>query len=264
MQVLISVISGPEARSLVDCGMDILDVKNPREGALGAAAAWDLKEIVDIARDLGIPSSAALGDLAPQAGAASLTAYGAAVTGVDFVKTGLLRALGLQEAVRLLRAIRRAVHMAAHAPRVVAVGYGDWRLVGTLSPEDLIGAARTARSDVVMLDTATKDGRSLLDHMSSEELRAFVDRARDAGLEVALAGSLKGEHRDLVRDIGPDIIGARGAVCDGGDRKDQVCPDRVRQFVTMFQAPAPARRLEAPASTGRIPPEPGCARSSIG
>jgi uncharacterized protein (UPF0264 family) len=85
-----------------------------------------------------------------------------------------------------------------------------------------------------MVDTAIKDGKNLFDNMSFDELRRFVDQARDAGLMVALAGSLAWEHSELLFELNPTLIGVRGAVCVGRDRKTAISPEKTRQFVEHF------------------------------
>ena len=62
-----------------------------------------------------------------------------------------------------------------------------------------------------MVDTAIKDGKTLFDNMSVQELKDFVGAAREVGLGVALAGSIKFEHAERLFDIDPDLIGVRFA-----------------------------------------------------
>lgn len=87
-----------------------------------------------------------------------------------------------------------------------------------------------------MVDTAIKDGQNLFDNMSFDELRRFVDQAREAGLMVALAGSLTWEHSERLFELNPTLSGVRGAVCVGRDRKTAISPERARQFVEHFHS----------------------------
>jgi uncharacterized protein (UPF0264 family) len=54
-------------------------------------------------------------------------------------------------------------------------------------------------------------------------------RARAAGLLTALAGGLGVTHVSALRDLEPDIVGFRGAVCVGG-REGLVSRHRVRSI----------------------------------
>ena len=71
----------------------------------------------------------------------------------------------------------------------------------------------------VMLDTRLKDGRTLLDHCDAQTLRHFLAEARAAGLFAGLAGSLRCDQIPSLLALGPDILGFRGALCGGADRR---------------------------------------------
>jgi hypothetical protein len=60
-------------------------------------------------------------------------------------------------------------------------------------------------------------------------LAQWVDKAHDAGLLVALAGQLTADDLSFVREAGADIVGVRGAACEGG-RNGRVTAERVRQL----------------------------------
>jgi hypothetical protein len=137
----------------------------------------------------------------------------------------------------MMDAIRRAVRMVSQTADVVAAGYADWRRFGGLSPLSLVEAAAAAKCDLVMVDTAIKDGKTLFDSMSVEELRAFVAAGHAAGMQVALAGALKEAHAPTLFDLAPDLIGVRGAVCvDSNDRHTAISPEKARAFVTYFHS----------------------------
>src|SRR5947209_19596802 len=78
MLVLISPVSYEEAASIVDSGVDIIDIKNVNEGSLGAQFPWHTREVAELSRAHGIKASATLGDLPYKPGTAALAAYGAA------------------------------------------------------------------------------------------------------------------------------------------------------------------------------------------
>lgn len=234
MQVLISPESVEEALSIIDCKMDILDVKNTKEGSLGAQFPWNTKRVVEATGPRRIKTSATLGDLPFKPGTASLAAFGVAHTGVSYVKAGLHGLNTYEQAVEMMEGIRKAVRMVSDTADVVASGYADYRRFGGLSTQDLVRAARDTQCDLVMVDTAIKDGKNLFDNMTVEELKEFVGSAREAGLGVALAGSIKLEHADMLFDINADLIGVRGAVCEGKDRTSRICPDKTNRFVEYF------------------------------
>lgn len=234
MLVLISPVSYEEAASVLDTGLDILDVKNVDEGSLGAQFPWHTARVAELARNRGVKVSATLGDLPFKPGTAALAAYGAAQCGATYIKAGLHGLNTYDQARAMMEAVRRAVEMVSEDTEVVAAGYADYRRFGGLNSCDLVRAARDAQCDVVMVDTAIKDGPTLFDALSVDEIREFVEQGHEAELQVALAGSIKMEHAPLLLALGPDIIGVRGAVCEGDRRNTKISPDKTRAFVQLF------------------------------
>ena len=208
MKLLVSVVDADEARVAAASGADIVDVKNPVEGSLGAPAP---AVIAAVCAAVGQPVSVAIGDMPNLPGTAALAAAGAASSGATFVKVGLWGVSTEDDAVALLSAVRAAVPDAV----VVAAAYADARRVphAPLAPELLPRVARAAGVEVCLVDTAIKDGRGLLEWLSPEPI---VAAAHDAGLEIALAGGLQAEDLPVVRDAGADIAGVRSAACVGG------------------------------------------------
>jgi uncharacterized protein (UPF0264 family) len=225
MRLLVSVVDAGEAREAAAAGADIVDVKNPAEGSLGAPSPAVIADI-RAAVPAELPVSAAIGDMPNLPGTAALAALGAAHSGAAFVKVGLWGASTDAEAVALLRTVRAAAPEAA----VVAGAYADARRVAhtPLAPELLPRVARAADVEVCLLDTAVKDGRGLLDWLAPEALTALVDEAHALGLEVALAGALRAEDLPVVGATGADIAGVRSAACADGRRSGALDPSRVR------------------------------------
>jgi len=221
MRLLVSPMNLVEAQAALDGGADIIDVKNPKEGSLGANFPWTIRAVADLARRGKVPLSATIGDLDYKPGTASLAALGAAFSGADYVKAGLLGVKSADQAEEMMTAIVRAVKDYDSGKRVVASGYSDFARASSISPLLLPAAAAKAGADVVMVDTAIKDGRPTFDFMSERDLQQFIDLGHDEGLEVAIAGSIAFGHLELLIRLQPDIIGVRGIVC-GGDRRSAV------------------------------------------
>ena len=230
MKILASVASLDEAVAIAEFGPDILDIKNPSEGSLGAQEPSVIQEVGRLAESHGIAWSASLGDLPFKPGTAALAAAGLAYLGSSFIKVGLHGTRTQDQATHLLRAILRAVRLVSDRPKVVAAGYGDYGRFEGLPPPELIAAAAATGCSVVMLDTAFKNGESLLDVMTAAELEKFVDRAKKYGLEVGLAGSLRLAHLPTLLATGTDILGVRSALCRENDRNGKIDKSVARDF----------------------------------
>ena len=236
MRLLVSVVDAGEARLAVAGGVDVVDVKNPAEGSLGAPAPAVLAAVraaVPADREL----SAALGDLPALPGTAALAAVGAARSGAASVKLGVVGSSGVDDAVAVLRAARVAVEGEAD---VVAVAYADAARVpaGALAPTDLVAAARAAGVRGCLVDTAIKDGSGLFAWLDADALAGLVADAHAAGLEIALAGELRAEELPVVRATGADIAGVRSAACRDGRRTAPIDPARIARLRAVCAAVA--------------------------
>ena len=219
MKLLVSPINVEEANISRLGGADIIDVKNPKEGSLGANFPWMIRAVKKAAGD--VPVSATIGDFNYKPGTASLAALGAAVAGAEYIKVGLYEIRNADQALDMLINIVRSVKEFDQNKKVVASGYSDYKRINSISPFELPAVGAKAGVDVVMMDTGIKDGRSTFEFLTEEDLIEFVESARGYGLQSALAGTIKFEDIQSLKNISPDIIGVRGCVC-GGNRNSSI------------------------------------------
>ena len=253
MKLLVSVVSEKEVAPAVAGGADIIDVKNPAEGALGA----NFPHVIRAVRKITPPElevSATIGDVPNLPGTVSLAALGAAVCGVQYVKVGLLGTRTPQDAIFLLREACRAVHAHGPSTRIIAAAYADAHKVNSLAPLALPAVAAEAGADGCLLDTAVKGDGTLFTNLSDSQLQNFVAQCRGAGLLCGLAGSLGAEDIAHVCKFGADLIGVRTAVCRGDRVKDLVDSLKVRRLKDLIAAngspgsfPSPAGLSSGPA-----------------
>ncbi|HZT18655.1 MAG TPA: (5-formylfuran-3-yl)methyl phosphate synthase [Dongiaceae bacterium] len=240
MKVLVSPVSLEEAGPVIAGGADIIDVKNVKEGSLGASFPWVIRGIAAMAKGRPITVSATLGDLPYKPGTASLAALGAVQAGARYIKAGLHGTRSEAEALEVMCAVVRSCREADAGVVAVAAGYADYRRFGGLDPAIILRVARDSGADVAMLDTAVKDGASLFDALAVDELEAFVAGAHAAGLQAALAGSIRAGHLENLRRIGADVVGIRGAVCRGHDRGAAIDAGLLAAFVARARMAAAA------------------------
>ena len=236
MKLLVSVADAREARVAVQAGVDIVDVKNPAEGSLGAPAPGVIARVRDTVPPER-PVSAAIGDLPNLPGTAALAALGAARSGAAYVKVGLWGTSTEEEAVAVLRAVREALDGGA---TVIAAAYADADRVPSrpLPPGAVVAAARRAKAGGCLVDTAVKDGRGLFEWLTPDALAALVAEGHAAKLEMALAGALRAEDLPTVRATGADIAGVRSAACRDGLRTAPLDAERIGRLQAMCARPA--------------------------
>jgi len=224
MRLLVSVVDTQEAEEAILGGAEIIDIKNPREGSLGAQPPGKIAEIVAVIPP-GVESSAAIGDVPNLPGTASLAAAAAAQCGVNYVKVGLLHVPNATDARELLTEVRAAVKACNASARLIACAYADTTSASRLLELPVVAGA--AGVDGCMLDTARKDGTSLRSCIGTEQLQEFIVACRQASLLSALAGSLQVADFEWIRGLAPDVVGVRGAACTGDRVMGRVSRDHV-------------------------------------
>jgi uncharacterized protein (UPF0264 family) len=230
-QLLVSVRSAAEAEAALAGGAALIDVKEPARGSLGRASDQTIAEVVQAVAGR-LPVSAALGELWDDFG----EELPAATADLSFVKWGLADCFDGGETSWWWNLAEEADRLGSLYPfcRMVAVAYADWQRARAPRPEEVCAFASWQPTGAFLLDTWGKDGSTLLDWMSPAEVTGLCQRCRDAGIRVALAGSLG--HREIraLRSAAPDWFAVRGAVCQEGERDAAVETGKVRRLVELL------------------------------
>jgi len=215
---LASVRSVEEALLADVLGAELIDLKEPAHGALGAVAATDQRRIVSALEEGGKrrpPVSATVGDLPFEPDLLADAIRRTAATGVDIVKFGVY-ASGM--AAR--KGFADLDLCLDHDPPPVALV--ALLLVDRMANiDEALALARAAMRVTgvkgVMLDTAEKGAaaRALPDIFSHAELSNFVAGVHACEGFAGFAGSLRIEHVEALVATGADILGFRGALCHG-------------------------------------------------
>jgi len=234
-RVLASVLSIAEAKTALAAGVDIVDLKNPAAGALGALPVADIAAIV---RMIGgrRPVSATIGDLPMQAALIGAAIERTAAAGVDFIKIGLFDDGDARSCLDALRPLAR------HR-QLVAVLFADRDF-----DSDLVDTAAASGFAGVMLDTADKSGGGLRSHVSESALGEFVAKARARNMFTGLAGKLRLADIPFLLPLAPDYLGFRGALCTGFERAAAIDENAIRDVLR-----AAGRSLPAAPSGQRTP-----------
>lgn len=233
MKLLVSVRSPHEARVAARWGADVIDLKEPRLGALGGLPLATIRDCVAALRDFRVPISATIGDLPMQAyDEIGARVQAVADCGVDLVKVGIERDPSAHNVLTMLAACGRPV-----VPVLIADRGIDAALVSHALRLGFAG---------LMVDTADKSAGSLFDCAPLSALQGFIDSARAASMMCGLAGALRVEHLPRLSALAPDFAGFRTAVCSG-DRSADL--DRQRLFEL---SQAVSGGLVAPISSERM------------
>jgi uncharacterized protein (UPF0264 family) len=220
IKLLVSPKNVSEAKITITSGVDYIDCKNPEEGSLGANFPWIITQMKEL-----IPSnshqklSATIGDFPYLPGSASLAALGAAFSGADIIKVGLKGPQNLEEGIKMMKSVVKAVKDFNKEIKIVAAGYADQKKLKKSPDPFLIPIiASESGSDIAMLDTYFKDGSNLFDFLNEDQLIEFSSIGKEHGVQIALAGNLRTSDINQIKKISPDIIGVRSVVCNNYDR----------------------------------------------
>lgn len=223
LKVMISIKDALEAREIMAaCGVDMVDIKNPLEGTLGANYPWVIEESLDLLKGHSI-TAASLGDLTFMPGGASLAAYGVASLGVDFVTASFSRLRDRWEVAEMYATLKRAVEDPGAG--LIITGYGDHQRIGGLDPLEILKGAQEA--DYFMIDTAIKDGLNIFDFLSPRDMTGLMEKAHEQGMGFIVAGSIRHPQIKELTTLQPDAAAFRGIVCRDGT----VSRDLVKELV---------------------------------
>jgi (5-formylfuran-3-yl)methyl phosphate synthase len=214
-RLLVSVRSAAEAQIALDAGVDLIDLKEPRAGALGAVAPATAADVVR-AIDGRTTLSMALGELRDRPRLP-------VPAGIHWAKLGLAGCAGRDD-------WRRSwAEAAAQLPAgcgLVAVVYADFEACGAPPPDQVLREAELVGAKAVLVDTAVKNGRGLLDWWTADAVRRLAGDARALRMLSVAGGSLMAETIPQVAACGVDYVAVRGAACDG-DRNGPISAARI-------------------------------------
>jgi len=200
-RMLASVNSLQEALLVQSLNVDIIDLKQPAQGALGALPYETVAAIVDHLKP-DAQLSATIGDLPMHGETVCRAVTRMAATGVDYVKIGFFPDGDWLDCINGLSAIAGRGHA------LIAVLFADCQpdlsVIQTLAQAGFHG---------VMLDTRQKGQGGLTHWLTIDELQNFVQSAKANGLLCGLAGSLSISDIPGLLPLNADYLGFRGALC---------------------------------------------------
>lgn len=205
-KMLASVNCLSEAIMAEQANVDIIDLKQPALGALGALETSLVNTIVN-SPELSKAISATVGDLPMQADIIFAAVEKMAATGVDYVKIGFFPEGDWLPVIQQLQPLTKT------GIQLIAVLFADQ------NPNlDSIKDFAQAGFSGVMLDTMNKQNGSLTQVMPLKEIQTFVENSKKYKLLCGLAGSLRLQDIARLKPLQADYLGFRGALCNQHQR----------------------------------------------
>jgi uncharacterized protein (UPF0264 family) len=222
--MLASVNSIDEALLVLNAEVDIIDLKQPALGALGALEVADVKQIVAAIAGR-CPVSATIGDLPMEPEVIFNAVQLMAETGVDYIKIGFF------PGDDWLGTLKKLVGLTSQKQALIAVLFADAQpdlnIMATIKASGFVG---------VMLDTMDKQHGSLTQVLAAEQIVHFVSQAKELQLLCGLAGSLRLADISELIAYHPDYLGFRGALCQEHSRVGQLNQVAVQSIKQAMQA----------------------------
>ena len=230
VQLLVSIRNRDEILPALQGGCDILDLKEPLSGPLAMVDEETLHSISEFfsSQPVTVPLSMALGELMEWQGKSVTPLIPAEIT---YLKMGLSQTIRKQNWYADWLNLRKQIEDSNSTTfQWIAVAYADWRKANAVSPQEILAAAISSQCTGLLIDTYSKQGQSLLDFLSLEQIKMLIEQARAHQLTIALAGSINLENLESLSDVLPDIIGIRSAACQGNQRTNRLQEQSVRNF----------------------------------
>lgn len=211
MQLLVSVRSAAECRQVVEAGVDVIDLKEPLRGSLGAPDSQVLRDVAEVVAGR-CPLSVALGEVLDEEADGQSRGEDLPPT-VGYAKFGLS---GSESHSTWREAWAAAWERLPASVCRVAVAYVDQGPARCAPWRSILAEGTGLGCGVLLLDTFDKSRGGLRFWMTDKELLAVREATADRGVKLALAGSLQVSDLSALRAIHPDLVAVRSAVCEGG------------------------------------------------
>ena len=221
LRLLVSVKNRQEAVRVDSIGVDLLDIKDPLNGALGKASNREIENICAAVRPE-TRLSAALGELEE---CESFFKTATLPERIQFAKCGLAGTAGSNWRQRLQQ-VWKKLHPSC---RPVAVAYADACKAQAPEPLQILECVRENGLGYLLLDTYSKLEGNLFSHLEARDVSHLITLARKSGIRVVLAGSVGIGELENIRYLGADYVGVRGAVCYN-DRQGNISGERLLHF----------------------------------
>ncbi|MGY8768895.1 MAG: (5-formylfuran-3-yl)methyl phosphate synthase [Pirellulales bacterium] len=232
-ELMVSVRSVEEMRVALAGGADLIDVKEPNLGSLGAASSSVWESVAMELQGQSTLLSIALGeltDLRDQSGTHLIPAR------VNFAKVALAGCQTMEDWQTQLQDIFLKLPKST-AP--VAVHYADHQRASSPAFEQVLQFATQQNCEALLIDTFDKQSGSLFEVVTVAQVQHWVQLIKSAGLKCVLAGSLAKACLNDALSLQPDVIAVRGAVCQG-DRTRGIDRTLVQQFASLIHRQEPS------------------------
>ena len=214
IKLLISIRSIEEVKVVNGLNIDIIDLKEPKNGPIGMLDFIDIKKIVLALRDNNfcgkISTTFELNDgNLSRNDIAKIENLGS--VGLDYIKVGVSADgntwANLKKFTESLSKIKNRVLENKLILVLMITDKHSFKFVKNISPS-MVG-----KFSGIMIDTLDKENGSVFDIVNFTELSIIKKFALENNIDFGIAGSLDVSHTSLINQLQPNWAGYRGGVC---------------------------------------------------
>ena len=207
-----------EAKIALRAGVDLIDLKEPEKAAMGMVDL-SVVSLIQNALPSNLPLSMACGELCDVPKQPDFLS-----NGISFYKFGLSNCETTGRWVDNLLLLKEQVRLLNKSAFIVPVLYGDYLKANSSKPFALLELLLEHSFFAIMIDSWAKDGSSVLDWITVDELLQIKNKCDGHNVKFALAGSLNLERITLLirEGVKPAWFGFRGAVCKERSRNKTI------------------------------------------
>ena len=216
-QLLISVKNSAEALIAAELSVDIIDLKDPNNGALGALDMVTSKAIISTVNrhTYNQMISSTVGENHANLNDLVIEMQARASIGVNIIKIAVSALFTTPNFFAKMR------QLSNDGIKVVVVFFAD-------EPIDVTWLAKLKQANFygAMLDTKNKHN-NLTQVQTKNDLQSFTQSCHQLHLQSGLAGSLQPQHIEELLKYNSTYIGFRGGVCENLTRKSDLSRTKV-------------------------------------
>ena len=234
-RLLVSVRNANEASLAALTNCDIIDLKEPENGPLGAvnlevadACLSNIDDTIDVSFALGELTDWSVDSVKRN----WLNRFLASCRQRNvYLKTGLS---GLSGSTLWKARWSKMMNQFLPSAKKVVVAYADSKIARSPCVHELTQFAIQSNVDAFLIDTFDKSAGNVFDHLSNELVDSTINKLRKFRVTVAVAGSITVDLIENYRGILPDFWAMRGAVCHAG-RESQLSAEKIKSIKRIIQ-----------------------------
>ena len=223
--LLISVKNIEEIKKIYEYA-NIVDLKNPSDGALGAWKIQQVSKAIKIYKNK-ICFSATLGNIKNNdIILKKLLKFDN--LGLDYIKIGMFHnsISQFEEFLNLLKYTKIKT-------KLVAVFFAENKKLISYVKRNM-SIFLNSKLSILLIDTFNKRSKGLLEIYKLEFLNSFILLAKKKNIRIGLSGRIRKDQIFELLELNPSIIGIRSAVCDKFKREQMISAKLAGEIRALF------------------------------